>query len=207
MRHKYNIPNLLLSLLGYKGLPYPGGFLPKRPDGDYAGKEKYDALAASAPQQELIKGTRLYKQDALGRWYFMPVSMRHPDISGKDHTLELPNAVISLEQTKKIIETDLVNRKGSVKELISIEDYDITIGAFIQSADGSYPEQEITRLRELFQINESVELISVLTDLLFDKDDKVVITSVSWPATPGIEDGQAVTLKCKTDMPFELIIK
>lgn len=209
MRHKYNLPNMLLSILGYKGLPYPGGFLPKRPGGDYTGGD-YDSEnfgSAGVRQEFLKKGTRLYKQDALGRWYFMPVSMRHLDLAGQDNTIELPNAVISLEQGKKIVETDLVNRRGSVKELISIEDYEITIAAFIQSSDGSYPEEEITRIRELFQINESVELISALTDLLFDKDDKVVITNVSWPATPGIEDGQAVRFKCKTDTPFELIIK
>lgn len=206
MMHRYNIPQLLMSVAGYKGLPYAGAFLPPRPAGDFTGGD-YREIGVSLPRQELVKGTRLYKQDALGRWYFMPVSMRHPDISGADHTLELANAVISLEQSKKIIETDLVNRKGSVKELISLEDYEITIAAFIQSGDGTYPEQEITRLRELFQINETVELISVLTDLLFDKDDKVVITNIAWPSTPGIEDGQAVTIKCKTDTPFELIIK
>ncbi len=208
MKHKYNLQHLLLSVLGYKGLAYPGGFLRKRPSGDYTGKD-YDSETFGTPGelQELIKGTRLYKQDALGRWYFMPVAMRHPDIKGDDNTIELPNAVINLEQGKKIVETPLVNRKGSVKELISIEDYEITIAAFIQSSDGSYPHEEITRLRELFQINESIELISVLTDLLFDKDDKIVITNVSWPATPGIEDGQAVTFTCKTDLPFELIIK
>lgn len=209
MKHKYNIPGLLLSVLGYKGLPYPGGFLPKRPGGDYTGgevSERYsEEMKASGVRQELLNGTQLYKQDAFGRWYFMPVSMRHPDI--EEGLIELPNAVINLEQNKKIVETDLVNRKGTVKELISIEDYSITIAAFIQSDDGSYPAGQIARIRELFQINESVELVSVLTDLLFDKDDKVVITNVSWPATPGIEDGQAVTFQCKSDMPFELIIK
>ena len=154
-----------------------------------------------------MKGTRLYKKDALGRWYFMPVFIRHQDIRGEDHTLELENAVISITGTKNIVRTPLVGRRGSVKELISIGDYKISIAAFIRSTDGSYPEAQITRMKELYNINESVELISVLTDLLLDEGDRVVITDIQYPPTPGVEDGQAVTIECETDSPFELILQ
>jgi hypothetical protein len=76
----------------------------------------------------------------------------------------------------------------------------------ILSRDNSYPEDEIKRLNELCELNESVELISALTDILFHPEDKVVIESYEFPATPGLENGQAVRLKCSTDKPFELIL-
>lgn len=206
MKHKYNIEHLLQSIIGYKGLPFPGAFSPNRPTGGYTSGD-LDIPTSPAPRQELVKGTRLYKQDTLGRWYFMPVYIRHPNIRGEGHTLELENAVISILGTKNIVRTPLVGRRGSVKELISVGDYKISIAAFIKSSDGSYPEAQITRMKELYNINESVELISVLTDLLLDEGDRVVITDIQYPPTPGVEDGQAVTIECETDSPFELIIR
>ena len=115
--------------------------------------------------------------------------------------------MISITGTKNIVRTPLVGRRGSVKELISIGDYKISVAAFIRSADGSYPEAQIARMKELYNINESVELICVLTDLLLDEGDRVVITDIQYPPTPGVEDGQAVTIECETDSPFELILQ
>ena len=48
---------------------------------------------------------------------------------------------------------------------------------------------------------------SVLTDLLFDENDKVVITEMNFPETPGVEDEQEVTIECTTDKPFELTLE
>lgn len=207
MKHKYNIVNLLTSIIGYRGLPFPGGFLPKRPVGNYRGEEFEGLNTAPAPRQEYVKGTRLYAQDLLGRWYFMPVYIKHPDIREAGHMLELPNAVMSIACSKNIVRTQLVGRKGSVKELIGLDDYKISIAAFIQSPDGSYPEQQITRMKELWQVNESVELVSAFTDLLLDEEDRVVLTSIEFPPTPGVEDGQAVRIECETDAAMNLIIQ
>lgn len=203
MNHKYNIPGLLLSLIGYKGLPYPGGFFPKRPGGEFVGGE-YSPDTTATSRQELINGTRLYKQDAIGQWYFMPVFIKHPGLPGGK--IELPHAVVSIKGSKSIVETPMVSRAGSVKELISIDDYKVSLAAFVCSEDGSYPHAEITQMRELFSINESVTLVSVVSDLILDAGRKVVITSVDFPASPGIEDGQVITLECVTDQEFELTI-
>ena len=42
---------------------------------------------------------------------------------------------------------------------------------------------------------------------LLDEGDRVVITDIQYPPTPGVEDGQAVTIECETDSPFELIVQ
>ena len=203
MKHKYNIPDLLLSVVGYKGLPYPGGFFPKRPGGEFIG----DDFTSESPEmirQEFVKGTRLYKQDVLGQWYFMPVFIKHPALP--DDKIELPYAILNIRGNKNIVETPMVGRKGTVKELISINDYSISLAAFVCSTDGSYPADQITQIRELFEINESGELISVLTDLILDGRRQIVLSDIGYPHTPGVEDGQAVTFECVTDQDFELNI-
>jgi hypothetical protein len=202
MRPEFDIGKILLSYIGYKGLPYPGAFTgmlkqkgSKQPE--------YDGLPQGQSRQEFTdKGTRLYKKDHLGRWYFMPVTFI---ADGKEY--EMSEAVLSITGKKTIIETPMVGRKGSVKELINIDDYKVSVAGYIQSTDGSYPEDAITKIKELYSINQSVELVSALTDLIFDDGDKVVITDISFPSTPGVEDGQIVKIECVTDKPFELIIE
>lgn len=187
MRHKYNIVELLQGHIGYRGLPFPGAFT--------------DMLGTPGFSQFTNRGKRLYKKDYLGRWYFMPVTFI---VEGKE--LEFPTAVMSISGKKTIVETPMVGRKGTVKELISVDDYRVSITGFIENTEGTYPEDEIVEMQELFNYNASVELVSAFTDLIFDDGDRVVITSISYPPTPGLEDGQVVKIECVTDKPFELII-
>lgn len=205
LKHKYNIPDMLASIIGYKGIPYPGGFLPKRPEGSYSVDDP-NIDTEPVAMQELVKGTRLRKRGEYGVWYFMPVSFRHNAIKNADNTLEFTDAVINITGQKTIIDTPMVGRKGAVKELINIDDYEIEIAAFVHTNDGTYPEALITQVRDLFNINEAVEIISVFTDLILDEGDRVVIKNIEFPATPGVEDGQAIRLECVTDKEFELII-
>ena len=202
LMREYNIPDLLASIVGYRGRPFPGAIFPNRIGGDYTGGPYEVETEALTRQERTNRGSTLYKQDFRGRWYFMPVVFQ-----SKIGQVEIPHAVISITGKKNIVETQLVGRKGTVKELINLEDYKITIAGFIQSTDGSYPEDEIVRMRDLYNVNESAELICALSDLILDEDDKVVITDIDFPSTPGIEDGQVIRLECITDKPFELIIE
>lgn len=191
-----------MSAAGYKGLPYPGVFFGMAKTG-HISESDYDAPEAATPFKEFTdKGTRLYKKDHLGRWYFMPVTFKT-----ENGEMEFPTAVVSVTGKKTIVETHMVGRKGSVKELINVDDYKVSLAGFIQTTDRTYPENGIVEVMELFNTNKAVELISALTDLIFDDGDKVVITDISFPPTAGLEDGQVVKLECVTDKPFELIIE
>lgn len=209
MKHKFNIPNMAVSAVALKGVPFPGAFSGKRPEGTFKGDSEKDyELDPEAPAtEEFVRGTRLRAKDRLGRWYFMPVSFIYPTPSGEKKTLELERAEIKAISAKKnIVETSLVGRKGAVRELISSEDFKVSIHAVVRTDDGTYPADQIVELKELYNVNEAVELKSVLTDLLFDENDKVVITDMSFPETQGVEDEQEVTIECVTDKPFELTI-
>lgn len=202
MRREYSIPDLLAEYVGYRGHPFPGVLFPRRPGSDYTGGDYEVTTEAPVRQERTNLGSTLWQQDWRGRWYFMPVVFRHDKI-GK---VEIPCALISVTGRKNIVETQLVGRKGSVKELINLEDYKVSIAGFIQSRDGTWPEADIALVRDLYNVNESVELRCALTDLVFDEDDRVVITSIDLPAMQGVQDGQVIRLECTTDKPFELII-
>lgn len=196
---RFNLSDMLLSVLGYKGLPYPGGFIPDAPGKYKADGYEYPGEQASEKTSSDF-GSTLRKKDAQGRWYFMPIVLEH-----KGTEYEIPNAVISIRGKKSIVETAMVGRKGTVKELISVDDYEIRIAGVCLDVD--FLDQQINALNELYNINESVTLKCALTDIFLDEEDKVVIKSIDFAEMKGCETAQVFTMELVTDRSFELILE
>ena len=195
----FNIKDILLDVIGYKGLPYPGVWLPAADRSESGDGYEYDGETAGEKTNTDL-GSVLRKKDAMGRYYFMPVVLEH---KGKEY--EIPNAVISFTGKKNIVETAMVGRKGSVKELISLDDYEISILGVALS--DNFPEAPLTELNELYNINESVILKCALTDIFLEEDDRVVIRSMDISDMKGTETVQIFKMELVTDRSFELIIK
>ncbi len=201
MIRNFNLQEILQNIVGYKGLPFPGGWLPSAKAGGYAGKD-YTGLTQAGEKKELSDtGARLRKKDMNGRWYFMPVVFMH---DGSEY--EIPNAIISIKGKKTIVETPMIGRKGTVKELVSIDDYEISIAGVIID-DDDFPEDGLSNINELFNINQSVRLKCALTDIFMDDDDMVVITDLDCPEVKGIERARGIRINCKSDKNFELNIE
>jgi len=193
---KFNLIDILQTVTGYKGIPYPGGFFPDSP-GKYRKSSDYSYSGEPASEKTHSDlGSVLRKKDAQGRWYFMPVEL---------NGIEIPNAVISIRGKKTIVETPMVGRKGTVKELISVDDYEIRIAGV--ALDNDFPDRQISELNELYNVNESVTLKCALTDIFLDEEDKVVIKSMDLAEMRGCETAQVFTMELVTDRSFELIVE
>lgn len=198
---KFDVLQILESIVGYKGLPFPGVWFPKKGRDDYQGEDFELEETAEPLKTQSNKGTTLYKKDALGNYYFMPVTFIH---QGKEY--EIPCALISITGRKNIIETPLVGRQGSVKELISLEDYQISITGAVFGENQVWPEEQLDAINELYNINEAIELKCALTDVFLSENDKVVIQELNLPQAGQTEHVQVVEIKCVTDRAFELIM-
>lgn len=198
---KFDVLQILESIVGYKGLPFPGVWFPKKGRDDYQGEDFELEETAEPLKTQSNKGTTLYKKDALGNYYFMPVTFIH---QGKEY--EIPCALISITGRKNIIETPLVGRQGSVKELISLEDYQISITGVVFGENQVWPEEQLDAINELYNINEAIELKCALTDVFLSENDKVVIQELNLPPAGQTEHVQVVEIKCVTDRAFELIM-
>ncbi len=183
----FNLAKEIYSAIGYKGLPFP---LSQKAVSDYY---------SPTMKENTNLGTTLRKNDLKGRMYFMPVTLIH-----EKKEYEIPNAIIGIKTTKKIVETPMVGRQGTVKELISINDYEISIAGLAVSDD--WPEEELIQLNELFNINESVEIKSALTDIFLEQDSMVVIKSMDFAEMKGVETVQTVKISLITDRSFDLVI-
>lgn len=199
---RFDIAHLLESVAGYKGLPFPSALLglANRKTGMASGQEFQAPSGPETTQAYADNGAVLRQYDLLGNYYFMPVSFM---ASGKEYPIDC--ALVSVQMKKTIVETALVGRRGTVKELINAQDLKISIaGCLISDKKGFWPEARINAMRELFSLNEAVSLKCALTDCFFEEDDKVVITDLSFPSPNQVEDIVPLSLQCVSDQVFEL---
>lgn len=141
-----------------------------------------------------------YGEDSEGREVFMPITLGD---------LFMPYVWMSVSGSKRIIETPLTERRGSVKELISIDDYRFSIKGFVIGHDGTFPEKDIEDLRKLFELNEAIEMKCPLSDIFLltadgNGQDRVVITELTIHEAKGIEHVRGFDMTVVTDQELEL---
>lgn len=177
-----------------------------------------DGNSLSDRREQGANGSPYYATDAMGREYYMPVTMTYEERSSLAGTgtesgvlrkWNLPYPVISISSKKTIIETALTERRGTVKELINVEDYEITVKGFIVGNTHELPEQDLAMLRTLYEQNAPVSLACPLTDIFLLRpgrggSDQVVITELKLPVLTGIKNVRPYELKIVSDEPFNL---
>ena len=219
---EYDIPKLFEIVFNYRMAPYPllsaeRPFIMAATKGIPGIRMPDTALPfADRPNQDYIipkwmhrdnsnLGQPFYAKNLLGMEMFMPITLIHKK-DNVEKKLLLQNTIISMKMKKTIVETPLINRKGTVKEQISIDDWDIGIKGMIVSADNEYPDDAVTELRDFVNINEALDIASVLTAIFLNEDEKVVIRDFELSEMRGIQHAQGFTMSLISDVQFELII-
>lgn len=142
-------------------------------------------LNGSNQQLSQLTGSAFSTQ-YLGKEIWLPVTFYglDPTVFGTEKVL-LPYSVIKISARKTIVKTPLAERQGTVKELYSVDDYNISLKGFvIDESNRSFPEREIEVLQKLFSINEAVDFDNALSNL-FLQEQRVVIESLELPEVEG----------------------
>jgi Domain of unknown function (DUF6046) len=198
----FNLADLFEHTFGYKTQAFQPDFSPVSGD------------RVSLRTEQGASGSPYYAKDPLGQEYFMPVTLIYPDNSnssaGALKSWGLPYPVISISSRKTIIETALTERRGTVKELVNIQDYEIVIKGFIISQGNDFPENEVTTLRSIYEQNGAISIQCPLTDIFLLRPDRsgsdqVVITELKLPVVKGIKNVKPYELHMISDEPFNLI--
>ena len=179
-------------------------------------------------KEQGASGSAYYANDALGMEYYMPVTLTYTDTSalpdpppglafsnGADTFSELrkwnlPYPVISISSKKTIVETLLTERRGTVKELINLQDYEIVIKGFIIANTDEFPETDVTMRRTIYEQNNALSVQCPLTDIFLIRpgrsgSDQVVITDLKFPAITGVKNIRPYELRMVSDESFNLI--
>lgn len=114
------------------------------------------------------------------------------------------NPIMRCSSRKTVIDTPLVERRGAVKEIVSTDDYVITIRGTIKRPDGYWPADEIEALNEMYLRNEALPILSPRTAILLNGNEYVVITNIDFPEKPGFTESVDWMIECTSDIPFSL---
>ena len=90
--------------------------------------------------------------------------------NSKGERLTIDNAIVSVSQQKQIVTTQVVGRRGTVKEYISDGDYAVNISVGIQPIENGtikdeYPIDGVRELRKFLTESESLRVQSTFLDL------------------------------------------
>lgn len=137
-----------------------------------------------------------------GGQYFMRLQVQ--DKAGAQTTF--PNEpLVSFDLAKTIIETATVgqNRKGTVKEYITTEDWRLEINGLCINKDDPevYPAKQVEELNRLFQKNESLEVRSNKLFTLLGIAN-IVLLSIRFDPMPGQESIQKYSIRAVSDQDF-----
>jgi hypothetical protein len=157
---------------------------------------KKNGYKLNLPDLLNINGSQL-----LGNKYFLQLKLSY-----NGQNFELPNEpLISLGLSKTIVETATVGkyRKGTVKEYICTEDYQISIkGVCVDDEDiKAYPAKQVALINDLFAINDSLEVVSNVFFELFGIR-KIVLKDLQFDDMAGEAGMQKYTITAVSDQDF-----
>ena len=139
-------------------------------------------------------GAPLTATDGYGVDIWLPVELYNlPTGVGENGRLKLYYGTVRITASANMVRTPLVERKGSVKELYSIDDYKITLkGFFIDKQYRSLPVEDIRALKELHERGQAFSIYNAITDIVLAdtsnpgfEQQKVVMTSFELPDKDG----------------------
>ena len=189
----YNLKDLFNTIFGYKPAHVPG-FPDTVPPADLP------QIGAAARKTENIFGQPLYGTDEMmGYEVFCPVTI---EVDGKDYYF--PYTVVGIRRSKTIVETEMTELNGSVKEIIGNRDFDITIKGFLMGQYGQFPDDKLSMLNTVFEFNQAVRLKSAYTDIFLHSNDYVVIRDLQLPEKAKVIGVRDFSLQMVSDGIFTL---
>lgn len=143
----------------------------------------------------------------MGQKYFLTLSVM--DKEGNEYNF--PNEpLVSISLAKTIVETATVGkeRKGTVKEYICTEDYQISIKGVCMNPDDleEYPTEQVRELHRMFEINDSLEVVANPFLELFGIRN-IVLKEIQFDEMAGEQGLQKYSITAVSDQDFYADLK
>lgn len=189
------------------------GSKPMLPQGGAIGEAEADVLPVlakgTANNRFTPKGRVLYEQYQ-GREVWLPVRL-YAAFGANADVLELPYSVVRATCKKHIVSASLTERQGTVKELYSVDDWQITIKGFLINKNRNWPEDDIEKMNRFFRLQQALVIQNVLTDVLLENQQRpeeqcrVVMESLDFAEMEGGRTRiQAFSMRLLSDSVFTL---
>lgn len=192
-RGSYYIPEAkpLKENIGYSGIPQN-----ERPRGTLHISDKNK------------KGQSFNKIGAYGQDIWFPIELRGSKIEGGEVVpieLDIDICTVSVNLVSTIVNTPVVERKGTVTEIINIDDYKFTIRGFLIGKNRTVPEQAILDLVALKESTQEKTLHGGYPELFLDESCRIVISELEFPEVQGQNHWiRPFSMTCKSDFIKDL---
>lgn len=114
------------------------------------------------------------------------ITTDNPFVNVTGDYVYFPYCTVRIIGRKNIVKTPLSQRRGTVKELYNIDDYQITIRGFlIDVVNRTWPEKYLKALHELFEAGQTFHLDNALTNIFLLSSDQVAVDSFDLPEVQG----------------------
>jgi len=117
--------------------------------------------------------------------------------------LRMDMVLMTVNQQKNIIKTQVQGRRGSVKEYISDGDFIINVKAAIVNPNSEkYPADDVRKLRDILRAPVALRFTSEYIDRFGSFD--LVVDSYDFPQSQGFRNVQAVNINLISDNTIEI---
>lgn len=146
------------------------------------------------------------KTSLLGTPIFMPCALEFQD---KNDSVKLDlygEPLIQVTMNKTIIKTPIDGKKGTFKELYSMNDYAVIIRGYIMNDDGNdYPEAEVRKLRTMLERPKHLRVVNELCRIF--GISYIAVESADFPAVEGAQNYQPFQINALSDALFDIKLK
>ncbi|WP_234111682.1 DUF6046 domain-containing protein [Chryseobacterium sp. R2A-55] len=170
-----------------------------------------DVNYADIPKNESPRGTIHYsrkqiafnKIGAYGQDIWLPCEF----YKNEQKVIEIEACTISVNLAKTVVRTPVSERKGTYKETFNVDDYKFTIRGFVIGKNRKFPEDDIIKLKDVFETGDPVALHGGYPEMFLDESCRVVVTSLEFPEVQGKAPWiRPFTLNCESDFIQDLEI-
>jgi hypothetical protein len=168
---------------------------------------KINGSITTAAEKEFTAKGSLIKETLNGISILLPVRF----YDGSELLMHLPYVTVSIRFKQTIIKTPMVERKGSVKEQFSVDDYSMTIKGFLIGDDRKFPETLISQMKDLCERKTAVQIDNALFNIFLtdpelraDEQRRVVILDCDWPEVTGGKHARPFIMQLESDTVFTL---
>lgn len=154
------------------------------------------------------KNISFNKIGAYGQDIWFPVEFKGGKIVGGEWTainLHINACTTSVNLATTVVSTPVVERKGTVNEIINIDDYKFTIRGFLIGKNRTVPEDQIRALIDLKESTMEKTLHGGYPEIFLDESCRVIITELEFPEVQGQNHWiRPFSLTCKSDFITDL---
>ena len=133
------------------------------------------------------------------------VGTTYMDHKGKSVTFDSMTfalVLINVNQSKRIVTTEIDGMDGTIKEYIGMDDYQVSINGILNGPNGSYPISAVNSLHQLCKAGVPVDVVSRYLQNL--DIHQIVIKDFSYDQEPGGYSKQNFSIQAISDVPVML---